>query len=56
MEMVKVRFEHGPAFEKRQSDYVFKVGEHPSLWKDGRYFRRFSSKISGSCGAAEPYI
>ncbi|KAF9342389.1 hypothetical protein BGX26_007634 [Mortierella sp. AD094] len=35
---------------------VFEVDEYPTLLHNGCQFRRFSSKISGSCGQAEPYI
>jgi len=34
----------------------FQVGEHPFLTIDGSCFRRFTSKITGRCGPAEPYI
>lgn len=34
----------------------FTVGEYPELPRDYRYFRRFSSKISGCCAKAEKYI
>jgi hypothetical protein len=36
---------------------VFTVGEHPTLLKDGHFFRRFSAKISGShCGNVGQYL
>jgi hypothetical protein len=39
------------------SNYIeFKVGEHPLLPYEGYKFLRFSSKVSGSCGAALSYI
>ena len=34
----------------------FQVGEYPFLTIDGSCFRRFTSKITGRCGPAEPYI
>ena len=35
---------------------TFSVGEHPFLPKEGYLFKRFSSKVSGSCGESEKYI
>lgn len=36
--------------------FEFTVGEHPCLPRYARHFRRFSSKVSGSCGGAADVI
>jgi hypothetical protein len=54
-EVIRV-YENDSVLEISEYELMFKVGEGPSLLRDGRFFRRFSSKISGRCGDAEPYI
>jgi len=49
-------FGDDPVVVQRQLEIIFNVGEGPALPRVGYAFRRFSSKISGSCGASEPYI
>ena len=56
LDLVKRTCKEEHVFEEREHYYVFKAGEYPSLCKDARFFRRFSSKISGSCGAAEKHL
>lgn len=49
-------FRDDPVVVPGEREIIFKVGEHPTLPRAGHAFRRFSSKISGSCGASERYI
>jgi len=49
-------FRGDPVVVQKQLEIVFNVGEGPALPHAGCAFRRFSSKVSGSCGASEPYI
>jgi len=49
-------FSSDPCFVELEDCLEFKVGEHPTLYVNPSRFRRFSSKVSGSCGAAESYI
>jgi hypothetical protein len=48
-----MEFEDNPVVVFRELEIIFQVGEHPTLPHVGW---RFSSKVSGSCGASEPYI
>lgn len=49
-------YKDDPNFNRDGATIKFRVGEHPTLPENGRIFRRFSSKITGSCGSVEPYI
>jgi hypothetical protein len=51
-----MEFKDDPIVAFGELEIIFKVGEHPTLPRAGYAFRRFSSKVSGSCGASEPYI
>jgi hypothetical protein len=54
---VRDHFQDDPDVEFSDGCLVFQVAEHPSLPWEGKYFRRFSSKVSGrEGGAAEFYI
>jgi hypothetical protein len=49
-------FKDDPVVVPKELDITFQVGEGPTLPRTGYAFRRFSSKISGSCGVSRPYI
>ena len=49
-------YKNDPNFKISEKRMTFTVGEHPFLPKQGFLFRRFSSRISGSCGDAGIYI
>jgi hypothetical protein len=53
---IRSTFKDDVVFKEDELKIEFTVGEHPNLWKNGIFFRRFSSKITGSCAVAEPYI
>ncbi|KIM84803.1 hypothetical protein PILCRDRAFT_817601 [Piloderma croceum F 1598] len=49
-------FKDDPVVVPGELEIIFQVGEFPVLPRAGYAFRRFSSKVSGSCGASERYI
>jgi len=49
-------FKDDPVVVPGELEIIFNVGEGPNLPLAGYAFRRFSSKVSGSCGASERYI
>ncbi len=53
---VQTRFQNCPDVKSTDKYLKFKVGECPKLPWDGRYFRRFSSNVSGSFNKADTYI
>lgn len=53
---IRSKYSTDPAFVETDVHIKFAVGEHPALDLNGMNFRRFSSKISGTCGKAERYI
>lgn len=53
---IETKYAEDPIFEAKEGTLEFKVGEHPSLTKNPASFRRFSSKVSGSCWRAKRYI
>lgn len=56
LDEVLKEFKDDPVVVSRELEIFFDVGEGPTLPRAGYAFRRFSSKVSGSCGASEPYI
>ena len=56
LDEVLKEFKDDPVLVSREFEIYFRVGEGPALPRAGYAFRRFSSKITGSCGASEPYI
>jgi len=53
---IRDRYRNDPIFVETTDHITFAVGEHPRLDINGMKFRRFSSKISGTCHGAKRYI
>ena len=56
LDEVLKEFKDDPLVVPKELEIFFQVGEGPVLPRAGYAFRRFSSKVSGSCGASRPYI
>jgi hypothetical protein len=56
LSIVESKFIDDPNIRLSDDCITFRVGESPTLLRNGIYFRRFSSKFSGSCREAEGYI
>lgn len=56
LEEIRTVYAGDPNLKIDKTYISFTVDEHPRLELDGYRFRRFSSKISGSCGGAREYL
>jgi hypothetical protein len=56
LEKVQNVCQHDPLLEITENEFKFKVGDNPSLLKNGAFFRRFSSKVTDSTREAQTYI
>lgn len=56
LDEVLMAYKDDPKLKVNDYSIYFDVGTVPTLLKDGTYFRRFDSKVSGSCGDAMPVL
>lgn len=56
LDVIRDKYRFCGVYKETETKITFKVGEHPTLIKNGLNFRSFRSKISGGCRDAEYYI